>query len=369
MANKKHQKTKYAGVTFLINDNEDKVFYIRYRRGGRGSKEFFEPVGKASQGMTAAKANLIRSERMSNKELSNTERREQRKAEKQAAENHYTLGRIWDIYAAENAHKSGMKSALTQMHRLRHLAHKTPLEITKQDVEALTVSLKTEVSKQTQKPLSVQTQKMVLALLRRLLAYANDKELCEVPSFKIKMPRVDNQKTEFMTAEQEAKYLELLDNDPNQKTANILKFIFHTGIRKSATLGLKWSDVNLEHGFVILQGDYAKSDKTEILPLSDKALSILKSIVRTESPYVFPNETGGRRKDIRKFSNKIKEQAGLDADFRPVHGLRHNFASSLVNNGADLYSVQKLLTHSSPEMTQRYAHLQMDTLKKILNKE
>ncbi len=124
----------------------------------------------------------------------------------------------------------------------------------------------------------------------------------------------------------------------------------------------------MEQGFIILHADRAKSDKTEILPLSDKALAILKIIDKADSKYIFPNSAGEKRKDIRKFADKIKKQAGLDTDFRAVHGLRHNFASSLVNNGADLYSVQKLLTHSSPEMTQRYAHLQMDTLKKILNK-
>ncbi len=245
---------------------------------------------------------------------------------------------------------------------------KAPIEITKEDINAIADAIKIYVSPQTNKVISAQTQKHILALMRRLLAYAKDKELCDVPELKITMPKVENEKTEFMTKEQEEKYLSLLENDPNIKTANILKFIFHTGIRKSATLALKCEDVNLQQGFIKLQAENAKSSKNEILPLSDKALAILNSIERTNSPYIFPNENGGKRGDIRKFAEKIKKQAGLDADFRPIHGLRHNFASSLVNNGADLYSVQKLLTHSSPEMTQRYAHLQMDTLKKLLNK-
>lgn len=366
MAQERH-KTKYAGVFFILNEHEERVYYIRYRQAGAGRKVIEEKIGKASHGMTPAKANHIRAERMANKELSNTERRIKIKEEKQATENHYTINRIWELYRLENESKPIMKADKYLIKHLQPFSEMTPSELTNKALSEFQVSL-TKIVSQRGTLLSPQSQKHILALLRRLLAFASDKELCEVPVLKFKMPKVDNQKTEYMTQEQERKYLEILENDPNQKTANILKFIFHTGIRKGATLALKWSDVDLEKGLVTLQGDSAKSDKTEILPLSDKALAILQSVERTQSPYVFPNENGEKRQDIRKFANKIKAQAGLDTDFRAVHGLRHNFASSLVNNGADLYSVQKLLTHSSPEMTQRYAHLQMETLKNLLNK-
>ena len=57
--------------------------------------------------------------------------------------------------------------------------------------------------------------------------------------------------------------------------------------------------------------------------------------------------------------------AALPEDFRPLHGLRHNYASRLASTGeVDLYTIQKLLTHSSPQMTQRYAHLRDETLMK-----
>ncbi len=92
MASPKYQATKYVGVTF-VERKEDKIFYIRYRRGGRDTKPFFEPVGKASQGMTPVKANLIRSDRMAGKELSNTERREEIKAQKATLEKLYSFRR------------------------------------------------------------------------------------------------------------------------------------------------------------------------------------------------------------------------------------------------------------------------------------
>ena len=63
--------------------------------------------------------------------------------------------------------------------------------------------------------------------------------------------------------------------------------------------------------------------------------------------------------------NRIKKAAGLPKDFRPLHGLRHTYASMLASSGqVDLYTLQKLLTHKSAAMTQRYAHLRDDALRR-----
>ena len=63
--------------------------------------------------------------------------------------------------------------------------------------------------------------------------------------------------------------------------------------------------------------------------------------------------------------NRIKTAAGLPKDFRPLHGLRHFYASMLASSGdVDMYTLQKLLTHKDPTMTQRYAHLRDEALHK-----
>ena len=67
--------------------------------------------------------------------------------------------------------------------------------------------------------------------------------------------------------------------------------------------------------------------------------------------------------DIHKQVNAIKKAARLPDDFRPLHGLRHTFASVAVSNGVPLSHVQKLLTHKDPSLTQRYAHLEDKALK------
>jgi integrase len=100
--------------------------------------------------------------------------------------------------------------------------------------------------------------------------------------------------------------------------------------------------------------------------LNDAAKKFLENHQKTKSPYVFPGRGGNQRTNINKAVNKIKVAAGLPNDFRPLHGLRHFYASMLASSGqVDMYTLQKLLTHKSPQMTQRYAHLRDDTLKKV----
>ena len=74
---------------------------------------------------------------------------------------------------------------------------------------------------------------------------------------------------------------------------------------------------------------------------------------------------GKERAEVRRAVNRIKDLAGLPEDFRPLHGLRHAYASLLASSGkVDLYTLQHLLTHRDPENTQRYAHLRDDALKR-----
>ena len=87
---------------------------------------------------------------------------------------------------------------------------------------------------------------------------------------------------------------------------------------------------------------------------------------RSDSPYVFPGKDPSKpRANISGFLNDIREKAGLPENFRPLHGLRHSFASWLASSGeVSMYELQKLMTHSSPQMTQRYAHLHDEALRR-----
>jgi integrase len=137
-----------------------------------------------------------------------------------------------------------------------------------------------------------------------------------------------------------------------------------TGIRRRALAALKWTDVDLTTGFLTLRGDSAKNKRTRLIPLPAAAIKIFKAMPQNGDQYVWGDGRGGFR-DIGRFGPAIRDAAGLPADFRGCHGLRHSFASALASSGkVDLLTLQQLLTHSSPNMTMRYSHLSSEALRR-----
>lgn len=135
----------------------------------------------------------------------------------------------------------------------------------------------------------------------------------------------------------------------------------YTGLRRGELLSLQWCDVRLDGApEVIVRGRNAKSSQTRAVPLHDEAVSALLAWSRARFggdslALVFPGKDGGRLDNFKRSWDGIRRDAKLEG-FR-FHDLRHHFASELVMNGVDLFKVQRLLGHSSPTMTQRYAHL------------
>jgi integrase len=216
---------------------------------------------------------------------------------------------------------------------------------------------------------SPQTVKLILSLLKRLINFGVKKGLCPMPDpsrLSIEIPQVDNVKTEDLSADQLKALLKAIDEDSNIDVARMMKLALFTGMRRGELFRLKWKDLDFERGFILL--DDPKGGVSQKIPMMAAARGLLESHNRTKSPYVFPGKNGAQRKDVRTPVNRIKERAGLPEDFRPLHGLRHAYASMLASSGkVDMYTLQKLLTHKSPQMTQRYAHLHDEALKKAAN--
>jgi len=134
-------------------------------------------------------------------------------------------------------------------------------------------------------------------------------------------------------------------------------------MRLGELLKLQWDDIDFERGFIHVRHN-PKGGKDQTIPLSHAAREVLETHPRTDSPFVFPGRNGRQRSGISVPVNRIKQRAGLPKDFRPLHGLRHTYASMLASSGqVDLYTLQKLLTHKNPGMTMRYAHLRDETLR------
>jgi integrase/GNAT superfamily N-acetyltransferase len=218
---------------------------------------------------------------------------------------------------------------------------------------------------------SAGTTKNALELLRRIINFGVKKGLCswQNPSrLHFEMPKLNNVKTEMLNEEERKRFLEAIETAPNRKVANLMLMAYYTGMRRNELFGLKWEHIDFENGFINIVGERqegAKSNRDERIPLSQLVRELLGKVEHGEGPYVFPGRDGkSRLTDVSNQVNTIKKAANLPKDFRPLHGLRHTFASVAVSNGVPLSHVQKLLTHKDPTLTQRYAHLEDGALKR-----
>jgi integrase len=338
----------------------EKIFYIRYYN--KEGKRIEEKAGRQGKDdMTAAKASLKRSERIKGKQPSNRERREAEQAQKKAESKRWTIERLWKQYKKT---KPGLKGIKTDENRFeKHLkpafGKKEPKEILPLDIKRVELRML-----KTHKPATV---KNVLELLRRVVNFGVKNKLCAGIDFTIQMPQVHNQKTEDLSPAQLTRLLTAIEADGHPHAGNLMLMALYTGMRRGELFKLKWSDVNFQKGFILIRDPKGGPDQR--IPLNDAARQVLKDHPKhKKSPYVFFGRGGRRRIDINKSVNSIKTAAKLPKDFRPLHGLRHTYASILASSGeVDLYTLQKLLTHKNPQMTQRYAHLRDDVLKRAAN--
>ena len=143
-----------------------------------------------------------------------------------------------------------------------------------------------------------------------------------------------------------------------------MKMALFTGMRRGELFRLQWQDVDFDRGFIHIRDP--KGGQDQKIPLNAAARELLAASPPEPAALMFsPDAVGTRRTDINKQVTRIKEAAGLPKDFRALHGLRHVYASMLASSGqVDLYTLQKLLTHKSAAMTQRYAHLRDEALRR-----
>lgn len=365
MAGKPRIKTKYPGVFYreterIGTQGIDRVYYIVFKKEG---KILEEKVGRQyADDMTPAKAAGIRSERIEGKRASRKEEREAAKEKQRQMTERPTLQRLWDLYRADNVGKKSLRTdGYNFKNHLKGLANKTPDDLQTADI----IKLKESLLRAEKSP---QTVKHVMGQVRRLIRFGAKNGLCAVPPLNrlhFEMPRVDNVKTETLTPKQLISLTAALDEEPDQNAAAFMRLALVTGMRRGALMALRWDDIDFGRGFITLRGDAAKKGKTEKIPMTEVARQVLLSIEKSGSPYVFPGKDGGPRREFRRVAQRVKKKAGLPDDFRPLHGLRHAYASFLASSGkVDLYTLQKLLTHSSPQMTQRYAHLADEALQR-----
>jgi integrase len=131
----------------------------------------------------------------------------------------------------------------------------------------------------------------------------------------------------------------------------------NTGLRQGELFSLAWEQVDMKLRTITVLASHSKGNTTRTIPLNAEALAVLTAIKPERAAgLVFKSPvTGGRFDNVKKAWAEITKAASIP-DLR-WHDLRHDFASRLVMHAVPLYTVQKLLGHANPRMTQRYAKL------------
>ncbi|GFE58422.1 site-specific tyrosine recombinase XerD [Geobacter sp. AOG1] len=152
----------------------------------------------------------------------------------------------------------------------------------------------------------------------------------------------------------------------------MLEVLYATGLRVSELVGLRVRDVNLDAGYLLTMG---KGSKERLVPLGESSRSVLREYVgavrnsldrRGGCPYLFLSRLGGpmSRQAFWNIIKKRAQEAGIHKNISP-HTLRHSFATHLLENGADLRSVQMMLGHADLSTTQIYTHVTRERLKRL----
>jgi integrase/recombinase XerD len=164
-------------------------------------------------------------------------------------------------------------------------------------------------------------------------------------------------------------------SQPDQYRNNVIvEVLYGCGLRVSELVNLKLSNIYVEDQSLLVIG---KGDKERWVPINERALEMMLNYIHTirshlnikprEKNYVFINRLGTRlsRNYVFMFLKQAVKDAGLNKHVSP-HSLRHSFATELVENGADLRSVQEMLGHESISTTEIYTHLTRESLRNTI---
>jgi len=196
------------------------------------------------------------------------------------------------------------------------------------------------------------------------------------PVAAVRTPKQDKKLPRFLEYEEVKELLETppMDTWLGARDRGILETLYSTGMRVSELVALNMDDIDFLGEVVHIRG---KGKKERIAPISSSALQVIQHYMefrnkRAQSSsnfdpkVLFVNKHGQRlsTRSVRRKMDKYLKMAGLDPAISP-HTLRHSFATHMLNNGADLRSVQELLGHQSLSTTQVYTHLSTTRLKEV----
>jgi integrase/recombinase XerD len=228
------------------------------------------------------------------------------------------------------------------------------------------------------KGLNARSQSRLISGLRSFFDYlifegyreTNPLELIESPKIGRKLP-------DTLSIEEIDKIIAVIDlsNAQGERNRAIVETLYSCGLRVSELTNLKVSDLFFDEGFIKVTG---KGDKQRFVPIGNttqKYINIYKNEIRTHIPIVaeyrdtlFLNRRGKQltRAMIFTIVKQLAEKAGINKTISP-HTFRHSFATHLLENGADLRSIQLMLGHESITTTEIYMHVDKSHLRDVID--
>lgn len=207
-----------------------------------------------------------------------------------------------------------------------------------------------------------------LAMISGVLRLACDLgHLRDNPAKGIPQFNVDNKVENYLSDDDMARLMQVLKTDENRVVSSMMLFLLTTGARLNEAQMATWDQFDLENRVWRIPATNSKSKRARAVPLNDMAIAALKENTG-DTGYVFRSPRGDGKQpynNIHKSWYRIRNKAGLP--HLRCHDLRHSHASMLINANRSLYEVQRILGHSTPIMTQRYAHLSTKTLQEASN--
>lgn len=215
-----------------------------------------------------------------------------------------------------------------------------------------------------------------LAAIRQFYNFISDNIEGDIknPTEKIETPQVEKSLPDFLTVNELDRLFNSISEEDSYELRDktIFELLYSSGLRISEAIDLKLSDIDFDNSFIHVIG---KGDKERLVPAGKEALRLLVKYIKNsrpailgsrESEFLFVSKKGSQlnRKSVWRLLKNYVSGTEIQKNITP-HTLRHSFATHLIENGADLRSVQELLGHMDISTTQVYTHMARKKLQEI----
>ncbi len=384
----KRIKTNFIGIRYKEHPTRkhgigyDRYFTIRYKLCGKDKEE---GVGWSSQGVTAQIANARLSEIKENQRTgqgaqSLTEKREIEKIRREQEQTEQTKrdreNILFTTYFVDIYFPIAQTSKKTETCRTELQYYKNWIEPAfagkpfKDIAPFHCEKLKKKLLSSGRTPRTLQ---YIFAIIRQIWNMAKRDGLISTnsPTKHVTIPKIDNKRLRFLRHNEANVLLDELYRRSKQ-LHDMSLLALQCGLRAGEIFGLIWNDIDIDRGLITVKDTKSSHNRPAFMTQAVKSMMAGRKQSVTMAGFVFLDRNGKKIERISHAFSRAVAQLGFNdgiTDCRQkvvFHTCRHTFASWLVQGGADLYTVQKLMGHSTFEMVQRYAHLSEGTLQKAV---